>query len=234
MVDSLTSRLSSEEVARRCREEAGRHREQEVGYCFELFRRALETQDEWAWRAIQEQYRNLILNWLQTAAHYRLAAEEAEDLLQNTLEKFWRTLGNRRQAAIGERFAHIGALLKYLRQCAVTAHLDARRQTRRWERINQTLAREAETELDASGRTALFEQGHIEYLHQEAQLQKVQRWIHSEVDDELEKLVLQLSYEQELKPADIAARYPQQFASVHEVRQIKERILKRARRALSA
>jgi RNA polymerase sigma factor (sigma-70 family) len=233
-VDSLTSRLSSEEIARHCREEARRLREQESGYCFELFRRALEAQDEWAWQAIQEQYRGMILNWLQTAAHHRLAAEEAEDLLQNTLEKFWRTLGRRRNLAIAERFAHVGALLKYLRQCAVTAQLDANRQTKRWERLTHTLAREAETARPNSSHTTVFEQSHADYLYQEEQLQKVQRWFQAEVEDELEKLVIQLSYEQELKPADIAAHYPQQFASVHQVRQIKERVLKRARRALLA
>jgi RNA polymerase sigma factor (sigma-70 family) len=233
-VDSLTSRLSSEEIARHCQEEARRQRDQESGYCFELFRRALEAEDEWAWQAIQEQYRGMILNWLHTAAHHRLAAEEAEDLLQNTLEKFWRTLGRRRNLAIAERFAHVGALLKYLRQCAVTAQLDARRQTKRWERLTHTLAREAETARPTSGHTTHFDHSHIEYLYQEEQLQKVQRWLQAEVADELERLVIQLSYEQELKPADIAARYPQQFASVHEVRQIKERILKRARRALLA
>jgi RNA polymerase sigma factor (sigma-70 family) len=234
MVDSLVSRLSSEEVARHCREEARRNRERESGYCFELFRRALEAQDEGAWQAIQEQYRGMVLNWLQTAAHHRLAAEEAEDLLQNTLEKFWRTLGNRRKLAIAERFAHVGALLKYLRQCAVTAQLDARRQAQRRDRLNQILIIEAETAGSATGGNAFFEQRHLEHLYQEEQLQKVRRWLHSEVEDELEKLVLQLSYEQALKPADIAAGYPQQFASVHEVRQIKERVLKRARRALLA
>lgn len=226
--------LSSEEVARRCREEARRHREQESGYCFELFRRALEAQDEWAWQAIQEQYRGMILSWLQMASHHGLAAEEAEDLLQNTLEKFWRTLGSQRKFLISERFAHVGALLKYLRQCAVTTQLDARRQAKRWQRLNQTLVIEAETAHAAGGQSAMFEQRHIDHLYQEEQLQQVQRWLRMEVTDELERLVLQLSYEQELKPADIAARYPHQFADVQVVRQIKERVLKRARRALVA
>jgi RNA polymerase sigma factor (sigma-70 family) len=221
MPDHLLHQLSVDEIARHCRDEARLHREQE----------SLEAQDEQAWQAIQKQYRGLILTWLQSADHLPLAAEEAEDLLQNTLEKFWRTLGNRPNLSITGRFAHVGALLKYLRQCAVTAQLDARRQASRRERLNQRLILEAETAHTAGGSRSLFEQGHLEHLYQEEQLQKVRHWLHNEVEDEMEKLVLRLSYEQALKPADIAASYPQQFATVDEVRKIKERVLKRARRA---
>jgi hypothetical protein len=45
--------------------------------------------------------------------------------------------------------------------------------------------------------------------------------------------VLRLSYTDDLSPAEIAARFPDRFAAAADVRQIKERVLRRARRALS-
>ncbi|MCI0399406.1 MAG: sigma-70 family RNA polymerase sigma factor [Chloroflexi bacterium] len=233
MPDYSLRQLTVEEIARRCRQEAQRKREQELGYCFELFRRALEGQDQLAWRAIQEQYRALVLGWLHTAAGKRLALEEVEDLLQNTLERFWRSL-SRRPQPVADHFAHVGALLKYLHQCAVTSLLDARRQARKRELVRQALAAGLDVSQHMAGSDSIAEPGNPDQLQQLEQLQKVQEWLRTEVGDDLDRLVLQLSYEQDLKPAEIAARYPNLFSSTQEVYRIKERVLKRARRALLA
>jgi hypothetical protein len=61
--------------------------------------------------------------------------------------------------------------------------------------------------------------------------ERVRQWLAGNVRDPQEIQVIYLSYELDLPPSEIALRFPEQFASVQEVRRIKERILKRLRRA---
>jgi hypothetical protein len=75
------------------------------------------------------------------------------------------------------------------------------------------------------------EQDLVERLEQEQLLQQIRVWIQSHVTDAEERQVLYLSYQVGLSPAQIADRYPDQFPEAQQVRRIKERILKRARRA---
>jgi hypothetical protein len=76
------------------------------------------------------------------------------------------------------------------------------------------------------------EEAVTERLVQEQLLQRVRTWIQANVTDSQERLVLSLSYQAGLSPGEIADRYPQEFPDAQAVRRVKERILKRARRAL--
>ncbi len=66
----------------------------------------------------------------------------------------------------------------------------------------------------------------------EDNLEALKRWVNENVVEEQEQIVLSLSFEYGLKPAAIAAEHPQLFSEAKQVRRIKERIIKRARRAL--
>lgn len=217
--------LTLEEIVRRCQEEAlHQNRSDETGYCFELFRRALEDGDDDAWTAIQQQYRRLMLQW-SYAAQADYTQEEAEDITREALERFWRTL---RTVHISERFAHVGALLRYLQQCVISTVQDHRRRAERKQRL-MTRLKHAENLLSLPMGP---EQAALENILQMEQIRQVRTWIQAHVTDPQERLVLTCSFEDDLKPAEIAARHADVFTDAQMVRQIKERILKRLRRHL--
>jgi hypothetical protein len=218
--------LSTDAIIQGCQAEAAQPRAEESGYCFELFRRALEEGETSAWLAIDQQYRQLILHWGQDCAP-DLPRQEVERAVTATLPKFWQSL-TRSAEPLTRRFVHVGAILKYLKQCTVSVLLDHRRQLERRERLRQRLESES---YPVAGQDST-EEALTERLAQEQLLQRVRAWIQSNVTDTQERLVLSLSYQTGLSPGEIAERYPQEFPDAQTVRRIKERILKRARRAL--
>lgn len=220
------ARLRLEAVITGCREEQQRARRDELGYCFELFRRALEERDQTAWGAIDAQYRRLLLDWVY-AARGAETPEEAEDTAREALARFWRTLAGK-EGPVGARFPHIGALLKYLQQCVVSTVLDARRRDQQRARLAERLRA---NELLAPAAPGPEEQA-VEFADRADQIARVRGWVQSAVSDPAEQLVLQLSYRDGLTPQEIAQRHPAEFPDAAAVRQIKERVLRRARRAL--
>lgn len=208
-----------------CQEATRQDRNTEEGYCFELFRRALDEQNEEAWVALQQQYHRLVLQWCYAVAR-DLSQEESEDIARESIERFWRTL---RQVTITERFEHVGGLLKYLQQCVVSTILDNRRQEGRRKRLMERMYLS-----EAVGQAVMSpEREALDRIMHEEQFRRVREWIREHITDPQELLVIKGSFEEDLKPAEIAQRYPEVFPSIQVVRQIKERILKRLRRALA-
>lgn len=224
MADGALGGLSVDAVAAGCRDEARRPRRDEAGYCFELFRRALDDGSQPAWQAVAAQYHNLILDWVHAADP--AGAAEAEEAAREALERFWRTLAGRAEPT-ASRFAHTGALLKYLQQCAVCTVLDRRRREARRARLDARLRADAGLAPAAPGPEELA----VERAERLDQLRRVRAWVDA-VDDPLERSVIALSFAEGLSPAEVAARLPEAFADAHAVRQVKERVLRRARRAL--
>lgn len=218
--------LHLDAVAAGCRGEAQRSRSTELGYCFELFRRALELAEQAAWQAVAAQYQRLVLEWVYAARRASADAADPEELAHEAFERFWRTLAGRCNPLVA-RFPHVGALLKYLQQCAVTTVLDQRRRELRQGRLNARIE-QAERSAAVTG----FEEATVARVDQADLLARVRTWVAAEVADPDERLVLQASYTDDLSPAAIAARYPERFTDAAMVRQIKERVLRRARRAL--
>lgn len=226
MADSPMHRLSVDAVAAGCRDEARRPRRDERGYCFELFRRALDEGSQPAWQAIAEQYHHLLLDWVHATCIPDPA--DAEDAAREALERFWRTLAGRGEP-VATRFAHAGALLKYLQQCAVSTVLDRRRVAARRAR----LAARLQAYESLSPPLAGPEEAALEQAERADQAARVRAWV-AAVSDPAERRVIQLSFVDDLSPAEIAARFPAEFADAQSVRQIKERVLRRARRAFLA
>jgi hypothetical protein len=213
-----------DEVIRGCRVESGWPRGQERGYCFELFRRAVEEQQQDAWLALDEQYRNLVLRWLADDS-VELTREQVEEIAPETWSKFWRAQINA-ATPLSERFAHVGAVLKYLKQCTFSVVREYERRLWRRERTQQWL------EIDERAVTIHSEEELLARIEREQLLQQVRQWVQTHVTDPQELRVLSLSYEYGLTPAQIAGRYPREFADAQMVRRLKERVLKRARRAM--
>jgi hypothetical protein len=226
MLQNALHQLKLEEVIQGCQDESSRPRSEEIGYCFELFRRAFEEEEQAAWLAIDEQYRRLMLRWVCDCSP-GLPPQEVEDIVPRALPKFWHSL-TRSAVPLTERFAHVGAVLNYLKQCTISVYREHERRLRRREQVKQQLA----SGQYAGPGQAVAEEDLLSRIDQEHLLQQVRRWIQTYVSDRQEQRLLFLSYEVGLTPAEIAARYPQEFPDTQTIHRIKERILKRARRAL--
>jgi hypothetical protein len=226
MLERSLRRMTLDHIVDGCRSESNQPRAEETGYCFELFRRALEEDEQAAWQAIDQQYKHLILHWIYSCSP-NLPREEIDEIAPQALPKFWKIL-TKSTTPVTHRFAHVGAILKYLKQCAVSVLRDHERRAQRRERIRtklqasgQQLARRLETEQELLAR-----------VDQEKLLQMVRNWVKTYVTDPQEQRVLVLSFEIGLSPSQIVQHYPQEFPDVQTVRRIKERLLKRARRAM--
>ena len=220
--------LNLDEIVRRCQDESRRKRTEETGYCFELFRRALEASDQGAWAAISTQYQALVLKWIHTASP-GLPQEEIDDLVQESLIAFWCSL-TRRSIRVRKHFPHVGALLNYLQQCTRTAVINYRRRKQRSDRLEKELGRIHSNQLSSS----FSEKVALERMCRDKRLQMIYDWVKTSVTDPQEKLVVHLAFRQGIRPADIVALYPAEFPEAKAVYRVQERLLKRAKRALKA
>ena len=107
-----------EQLAVQCREAMGHY--QATAHaddaCFELFARALRTQDEVAWTALIVQYRQLFFYWIGAGR------SDAEDLLQDLLWRFWQRY---KGAELADHFADLPHVLRYLQRSAHNAAISA-------------------------------------------------------------------------------------------------------------
>ncbi|HOT93462.1 MAG TPA: sigma-70 family RNA polymerase sigma factor [Anaerolineae bacterium] len=225
MSEHPLAQAALDEIVRRCREEQRRSSAEENGYCYELFRRAIEERCDEAWTAIQQQYGPLLLKW----AHARmsdLTVQEAEDIVGEAISKFLKTWAQR-DIRLSEHFEHIGGVLGYLRQCVTAAAINhARRGAREQRRIEWARATQDKVSSSPCDETFLDE------ICAEEQLEAVREWIRTCVTDPQEQLILMLSFERGLSPAEIVRLYPHEFPTTTVVNRIKERVCKRAKRAL--
>src|SRR5262249_52243823 len=117
---------------------------------------------------------------------------------------------------------NLGAALGYLKSCARSAVLDqGRRHARR-----QAHEKQVATVDDVSGDEALAEPD-LANLDSEAFWAIIAQHLH----DERERLLLYLTYELGLRPAEIYQLHPDQFPDVREVYKMTRNILDRLRRS---
>lgn len=220
MSRSRLRQLDLSEIVEGCHQETNRFRAGqpgEEGHCFEMFRRAIEENDQEAWSAAYAQYYRMVADWLG-------GRQAADELIESTFEKFWRTLHNVR---LSRRFKHVGAVLAYLRKCAFSVRFDLERREQREHRIARKVALSETLTVHTDDAEDLA----LENVALDTLQDSVRRWLAENIQDEQERLVLFLSYDLDLSPSEIAHCFPEQFADVKEVRKVKERVLKRLRRA---
>lgn len=216
--------LNLETVIEGYDQELKRPREEELGYGFELFRRAIEDKNHLAWEALYQRHCRLIYSWIHTSVSNRLSKQEKEDLIQETWTKFYRNI-IRCAVPLSNQFQHVGSLFNYLKKCVLTVIRDYQRRQIKESKLHKRL------EMD---RTLLYSPPETLVLSQmskQAKSNAVQDWILRNITDPQEKLIVSCSYQQGLTPREIVKRYPNQFHNVQKVYRIKERILKRARRS---
>lgn len=196
-----------------------------AGCCLELFRRAIVEEEPQAWEFIQEQYRRLVSSWVQRGAAGPLSLEDREDLIQDCYLKFWRTIG-RRPELFQEKFDHIGSILRYLQQCATSACIDFQRRESRLQITEKSLFESSEELTNRDDFAEVAESRQERAL----QVERVRAWIESEIKSEKERLILHHSFQDGWSPKKIFSQYSEKFSNVEEVRKVKIRVMKRAKR----
>ncbi|MGB0388406.1 MAG: RNA polymerase sigma factor [Ardenticatenaceae bacterium] len=208
-------------------EELKRRREDEVGYGFEVFRRAIEEQNELAWEALYERHCGLIYSWIQMMSSDQLAKQEYEDLMQESWVKFYRNM-IKCSVPLSNQFQHVGSLFNYLKKCVLTVIRDHQRRLIKDSKLQKQLQIDRQDVYSAPDMLVL------NGLLRQAQRQAVKEWMSKNVTDPEELLVICCSYEQGLAPREIVRCYPDHFHNVKKVYRVKERVLKRAKRCFES
>lgn len=200
------------QLTEQCRDETTRSRTMlpgPIGFCLELFRRAVVERCQPAWEAVYAQYHQLMLSWAWSCNTWCAP----EDVVACALEKFLKAVGAERFV----RFTSIKHLLAFLHHCVVSVRIDLWRQKKREDDARTWLGMDDPPQTDPPEQIAIE---HVENLRKSG-------YIYSRLKDDLERLVVQQSFELGLKPQEIAALHPTRFSSAHEVSRIKERVLSR-------
>lgn len=203
------------ELARRCAAEMACGRQGEAGgaSCYELFRRAVADRDQAAWDALYSQYERLVRYWMGSGV------QDLDALVSRAFARFW-------QALPAERFADFPSLdkvLAYLKKCAQTTAIDARRQAER-RRLHEELVEEV------AGREVPGEPGGADQVLAQIATREMYDYMLGCLNGPEERLVFRASFEWHLSPREIAGRWPGVCSDAREVSRVKERICRRLRR----
>jgi RNA polymerase sigma factor (sigma-70 family) len=205
-------------LAQRCAQETDlyfTHQDYDSRYCFELFRRAIQNNDQHALEAVIVQYQPLVARWVDkwmdkypdlTSFH-----EETQDFIAQAFERFWISF----TPAKFDRSHSLAAVLRYLQMCVNGAITDAWRKARRI-RLEQE-SRDEEQESSESDPTP------------EDILQKAEFWqlIRKKARDPKEYIVVYAFFHLNLLPREILAEYPGEFKDIKEIYQHKANFLER-------
>ncbi|HNT73524.1 MAG TPA: hypothetical protein PKH77_00755 [Anaerolineae bacterium] len=205
---TLPDEACLEVLIERCQRETVQYRQPQpslIGYCLELFRRAIVEGSQAAWQAVYEQYRGQMARWA------RADPDKAEDIVQSALEKFVRRMTPDRFT----RFTGVAHILAYLERCIRSVRIDRQRQEARESAACDYL------------QTDFRENDPVRIADERIENTECARYIYSRLHDDQERAVVRLNLELDLKPAEIARLYPQLFPTTADVHRIRERVIRR-------
>jgi DNA-directed RNA polymerase specialized sigma subunit len=213
--------MSVADLAQICAQETDlyfTHHDYDSSYCFELFRRAIRNNDEYALEVIIIQYQPLVARWVDRwmAKHpdFPLANAEAQDFIAQAFERFWISF----TPAKFDKSQSLAAVLRYLQMCVNGAITDTWRKSRRIQLEQEP--RDEEQELSEPESTP------------EELLQRDEFWqlIKKKSKDPKEYTVVYASFSLALSPREILAEYPGLFSDIKEIYQLKANLLDRLER----
>ncbi len=213
--------MAVEDLAQRCAQETDlyfTHHDYDSSYCFELFRRAIQSNDERALEVVIVQYQPLVARWvdrwMSNHPDFPLVNEEPQDFIAQAFERFWFSFTPLKF----EKSQSLAAVLRYLQMCVNGAITDAWRKLRRIQLEQETRDEEQEL-LDAASTP-------------EDLLQNDEFWelIRKKTKDPKEYTVVYASFSLALSPREILAEYPGVFSSIKEIYQHKANLLDRLER----
>jgi DNA-directed RNA polymerase specialized sigma24 family protein len=182
---------------------------------FELFRRAILSQDEQAWSGIYGLYNAVVCSWILC----RLPTVQREDLdalVNEAFVKFSRSIGPARLKG----FSSVGALLAYLKCCAGSVLADHRRSQQ---------ARQREDQLESVTQEPLLDDV-AESVVDRLAAQELWCIIAREAPTQEERLILLMVCAQGMSPRALQQCYPAIFPTVEVIYHIKRNVLERLRR----
>jgi len=213
------NRLAVDELAQRCRQETNnyfKHQNHDDSYCFELFRRAIQEQEKYAWNLICIQYQPLVTGWVSQHSGYESTGEEVEYFVNGALGKIAGTLTPEKFHS----FSDLGYLLRYLKMCVHSVITDYNRAADYANLLPLEDAEEEQTPemspedqaLDQSNRQTFWD------------------LTRTRLHDEKERLVIHGSFVLDLKPQEIYEHFQSVFSDVDEIYRVKQNIISRLRR----
>jgi DNA-directed RNA polymerase specialized sigma24 family protein len=208
------------DLASRCRDETLRFlrgEDRDDRFCFEIFKRAIVSHEDAAWAAIVAQYRGIVLAYVGQHTAASILREPDDYWVNRAFQRFWTAVGADRFS----QFPDLPALLKYLTLCVHSVLMDEMRARRGGSAISlddvpETTPSRTNDETRVLGKLAG---------------QQLWSTIERELQDEAEHKVVYFSFVRDLKPAEIAERFPDLFPSVGDVYRVKRNVLDRLRRS---
>jgi DNA-directed RNA polymerase specialized sigma24 family protein len=190
------------------------YQESDPTYCYEIVRRALITRTSDHWKAFQDSFYLDVRRWvLQHPAATQLhARDHADDFVQDVFTRLFQT-NTRHQLD----FPNLAAALSFLRLCVNSVMLDGVRSRRRdISPLDQAVPIPSSDEIGS-----VDDQDAVEYLWH-----LVEKCINSPRELRLARLLWIEGY----KPREIPQQFPDEFATIEEVRNMSGNIVQRLRR----
>lgn len=217
--DDELQHMSVADLARKCAQETELyfdHQTYDSTYCFELFRRAIRNQDEYALEVVFMQYQPLVARWVDKwiARHPNFSSfnEEPQDFIAQAFERFWISYT---AAKFDNAQSNLAAVLRYLQMCVNGALTDA------WRKLSRI-------QLEQESQYENHELSDSQPMPEEL-LQKQEFWrlIRKKSKDPREYIVVYASFYLALSPREILAEYQKEFTSIKEIYQYKANFLER-------
>ena len=211
--------MSMNDLARRCEQETNRYFKRlafDSGFCFELFRRAIQDGSKTAWDFICTQYQALVTGWV--TQHYAFAStrEDAEFFVNGAFGKISGTITAEKFSS----FSDLGYLLRYLKMCVHSVIMDYTRT------VDYTALYNWDEATDEKDEDPSPEEQAIDHSDR----QRLWQFVRDRLHDEKERLVIHGSFVLDLKPQEIYDHFPAIFEDVDEVYRIKQNVIARLRR----
>lgn len=215
-MSSTPSVPTTPSLCQQCRDErqAFFHRKQnESPHCFELFRRAIENDDQQAWACITTTFKPLLLRWIGRQTRFN-----PEDIVQNVWLKFVRKVKKDFQIPSSGR---LDPILQYIKRCTWTEVVEmARKQPPspllQLETVKEQISAESQVEEQAQLR--------VDFIRARDTLFESKRFT------EKERLLFDLKFAQRLTPREIMQHYSHLFKEYKELEVALQRITRRVRK----
>ncbi|MGD8405600.1 MAG: hypothetical protein PVJ21_18220 [Anaerolineales bacterium] len=219
--ESKTTNLILTDLARICAEETElffQHRDHDTRYCFELFRRAIRENDQYAWEIIFNQYQSLVTGWVRHHQGFKPSGEEEQFFVTGAFAKISSIL----TAEKFDKFSDLKALLSYLKMCVHSVITDYNRKA---DQASLQISFE-DIQIDIKSSDPAPESKVLDKLGN----QTLWTQLKERLNDEKERLVMQGVFVLALKPRELCDYYKGTFENVEEVYRIKQNIFARLRR----
>jgi hypothetical protein len=212
-----TAHLAVDDLAARCAEETHKFTRQQLNdtrFCFELLRRALLDGAAEAFTRVYQIYEPQVRRWVYGHSRFDQTDENADYFVSQALSNFYFAL----RGPKFQQFSLLSQVLAYLKLCVHTAIAQHIRDHQRFATVPLEAAGTVELAHDVSSST---------------DASALWRAVCETLSDENDRLLAHSVFVLELKPAEIAARYPATWTNAREVSLALYRI-RRALRASSA